>query len=605
MRNIKTNIAAVLALFILGGCAADENIAETTTPATPATTATTTTAAETTAGTTADTYETEGVSVAEQTPDNGDNGVGGGAVGSISAPTIIAYADLFYDDEYTVVTVDGTDLGGEVPEALSMRLRHMYSEITGFLPELKYQVPTVYDDLLANLFSPEGDLKIAEIALNHPESDFGDATLSFLEDVALMYPDVSVTTQPGDFPMVEAGLTGFDPTDLGMMNAYFLFVSTLSDGSVYAELPYPALYTNSEDTSANRFNVSALFAACRPWNYAYVTNPTAWLASQFGDYLEEGHRQIMSVDSADENVAMFASLNPDTGKYNIFIVNNSDTERYYTFNIEKTEAGGDAVYRRVTAFDPEADPQWSVEEDAFYPVDHDNDEQVAPGTFAYSVTLPAYSVTTLSGNEQLFTLNDPYSESVSTYNDPLTLPYDDSFDYYDVDYLETNGGVPQFALGGMKIAFDSDGNGFLRSEDEANGFGDALNIGDSKWVNLSLSVNFKFNEAEYLSIGTSGAENSDISVELRADGSWYVLYSDINTGGGGSNDALATPLDTSAWHMLTIDQTEDGVLITLNDEALYLCEGAYLQGAVHLFGKVGAEFDNLFVTEGYPLYEAE
>jgi hypothetical protein len=591
-------LAAALALtMILGGCADAAN----ETAVTDETTPTTTTAAVTTTTLTAatDTAET-----AEDTsaPNNG------GAVGLITAPSMIAYADLFYDEEYTVVTVDGTDLGDEMPQALRMRLRLSESEITRHLADLKYQVPTVYDDLLAALFSDEGDLKIAEVALDGQTGqpgDFGAQTVNFLEDVSAAYPEVSVTTQPGDFILAKEGLTGFDPSATGMIGAYYIFVKALSSGDVYAELPYPALYTNAEDTSESRFNVSALFAACRPWNYAFVTNPTAWLASQFGDYLGEGYLQILSVDSANEHIAMFAGLNPESGKYNLFIVNNSGEEQFYTFNIEKTETGGEAVYRRVTAFDETADPQWSVEEDAFYPVDHDYDEQVAPGTYAYSVTLPAYSVTTLSGDEQPFTLSDPYGESISTYNDLLTLPYIDSFDEYYEDYLDMSGGGAQYMLGGMKVITDDDGNGVLRSQDEINGFGDAANIGDSKWTNISFDVDFRFNQAEYLSIGTADAPVDDLQLELRADGSWYVYYRDtLNPNNGGTNGTIP-PLDPAAWHTLSMAQTEQGVEISIDGELLVLCENAYLQGAVHLFGKVTAEFDNLLVSEGYPLYEAE
>lgn len=376
-----------------------------------------------------------------------------------------------------------------------------------------------------------------------------------------------------------------------------------------------------------------LITANEPWSGYTEIGAGVYMCEHFSLFSEKGWQFVDSAcygDGTESNHVLYDTTNnyltltdPDTGDYSTILVNNTDTERNYTFtviNLDKASSNVQ-VWETRGAEDGE-------EYDANY---FKNIMQIEPesgddGSFTYQITVKPYSMVTVSTLE--VTAEDYSSDTEST---RLELPYTDDFEYtdYEENYLSSRGYAPRYTTdqsGAFEVVtdYDDEHSNVLVQQitkqtkglEWANSPDPVTTLGDDTWANYTVSADVlldqnaeneideddEYDPSEtYVGIGlryinsSASQSKSGYRIQISADGKWQ-LYRMSEVLDEGDIDGF----DVSQWHSISITAMGDNISATVDGVQvvnLTLTDEVTFSGRVGLFSSYNQNcYDNLSVS---------
>ncbi|MCS7463763.1 DUF5011 domain-containing protein [Paenibacillus doosanensis] len=407
------------------------------------------------------------------------------------------------------------------------------------------------------------------------------------------------------------------------------------------------------------YSSKELIAARDPWSGYYAPDVGVYTVMQFTQFAAKdwmyipgasagviGSRGNSEMDGnaagAEYNRLVFVS--PDKKDYSVVMVNDSDREARYQFEVKKTIANAGSPVQVWETRGPGAGQEYDAN---WYQRLGDIPAADQGDAYTYTLTVKPHSmvsVTSAGDNPNTGHPRVPYTRNadipaqsvldVGGTGSPVL--YEDDFEYKGypeangLSYVQRRGGTPRYTAdqGGAFEVYEGIGkdgsNGMEQMIYAGNKPGTWATtpfsytvLGDERWANYRAAIDFKMDldpahtGDNYVALGirhtlngTTADSQSGYKLRIYADGSWRLIRFDATVASG-----TLTDFDPAQWHRISIEAADRTVTAAIDGKAAVrytdTADGAPLTGQVMIQSSLRQSvFDNLQVeaVNGYAPY---
>lgn len=410
------------------------------------------------------------------------------------------------------------------------------------------------------------------------------------------------------------------------------------------------------------YSSKELIAARDPWSGYYAPDVGIYTTMHFTQFAADDWMYIPNASSGvignrgnsemDGNVAgaeynRLVFVSPDKRDFSIVMVNDSDREASYRFNVKRTIGNAGRPLQAWEKRGPDAgqdyDANWYQRLGNIAAKKNGDD-------YTYTFSVKPHSIVSLTSanlNPNTGHGRNPYSSNNSipkqtvldvASKDPGLL-YEDDFEYGDypagdgLGYLDRRGGTPPYTAdqgGAFEVygGIGKDGSNGLKqmiySDDKPGTWTTTpfsyTVLGDERWANYAASIDFKMDMDpshtgdNYVAIGirhklngTTSDSQSGYKFRIYADGTWRLIRLTDTVASG-----TIPGFDPTGWHRMEVQAADRNITASLDGKVIadYAdnTQGAPLTGQVIIqTGLRQSVFDNLKVeaVNGYVPYATE